>query len=35
MNAELRPNTSQLVAQLEALLGKEHVLTDATERAFY
>ena len=35
MNAELRPSSLQLVAQLEALLGKEHVLTDATERTFY
>jgi len=35
MNAELRPASSPLLGQLEALLGKEHVLTDATERAFY
>lgn len=35
MNAELRPASSPLVGQLEALLGKEHVLTDVTERTFY
>jgi FAD/FMN-containing dehydrogenase len=35
MNAELSPSTSPLLAQLESLLGRQHVLTDTTERRFY
>ena len=35
MNAELKTAADTLVSRLEALLGREHVLTDSTECAFY
>ncbi|MFZ9709012.1 MAG: FAD-binding oxidoreductase [Steroidobacteraceae bacterium] len=35
MNAELQTINDPLVNRLTALLGREHVLTDATERSFY
>lgn len=35
MNAELQSNSAALLSRLEALLGRDHVLTDATERSFY
>lgn len=34
MNAELAASSPLLLAQLEALLGREHVITDPTEREF-
>ena len=35
MNAELKTAADTLVSRLESLLGREHVLTDTTERSFY
>ena len=35
MNAELSPRDPSLLSRLESLLGREHVITDATERSFY
>jgi FAD/FMN-containing dehydrogenase len=35
MNAELRPVPNALLDRLQALLGREHVLTDPVEREFY
>ncbi|MBM4191813.1 MAG: FAD-binding oxidoreductase [Gammaproteobacteria bacterium] len=35
MNAELQDKTLTLIARLESLLGRDHVLTDPVERSFF
>lgn len=35
MNAQVEINDTDLIGRLEALLGRDHVITDATEREFY
>ncbi|MGA0019973.1 MAG: hydroxyacid dehydrogenase, partial [Steroidobacteraceae bacterium] len=35
MNAQVEMNDTDLLGRLEALLGREHVITDETEREFF